>query len=86
MMELIKKGFIAFFGMFMGNDGYFSSTKIISFAGFLAFLIVSGVVLYTSPDKFNYELFASLSAGSAASMRVLDKWINVKNNETKKED
>jgi len=30
-----------------------------------------------NPEKFNYELFAILTAASSSSIRVVDKWINV---------
>jgi len=66
-------------GMFKGADGYFSSSKIMSFIGFFAFIIVSCIVLYIDPSKFNYEMFACLSAGGATGLRVLDKYTNVLN-------
>ena len=64
-------------GMFKGPDGYFSSSKIMSFCGFFAFIIISCIVLYTDPSKFNYEVFAGLSAGGAAGLRVFDKYTNI---------
>ena len=73
-------------GMFKGSDGYFSSSKIMSFFGFFAFIIVSCILLYTAPDKFNYEIFACLSAGGATGLRVFDKYTNVLNAKNKAEE
>lgn len=64
-------------GMFKGPDGYFSSSKIMSFCGFFAFIIVSCILLYINPAKFNYEIFACLSAGGAAGLRAMDKYTNM---------
>jgi hypothetical protein len=66
------------FGMFLGSDGIVSTTKLISFVGYALFVFVSAWTAIYNPDKFNYELFAILSAASSSSIRVLDKWINVK--------
>ncbi len=66
------------FGMFIGKDGILSSTKILSLSGYLAFLVVSALVLYTVPEKFNYELFAILTAGSGTGLRIFDKYLNLK--------
>ena len=64
--------------MFKDNSGNLSSTKIMSFIGFLAFLITSGFVIWLMPDKFNYELYAILTGGGAVGARVIDKWLNIK--------
>lgn len=69
--------------MFKDNQGNISSTKIMSFIGFLAFLITSGFVLWLLPDKFNYELYAILTGGGAVGSRVIDKWLNIKANTSK---
>lgn len=66
------------FGMFLGSDGILSSTKLMSFIGYGLFIFVSIWTCINNPEKFNYELFAILSAASSSSMRVLDKWLNVR--------
>lgn len=67
-----------FYGAFLGSDGIMSTTKILSFTGFICFLLVSLFILWKAPEKFNYELFAILAGGGGASLRVFDKWLNVK--------
>jgi hypothetical protein len=66
------------FGMFVGNDGILSSTKLMSFIGYSLFVFISVWTAVYNPDKFNYELFAILSAASSSTMRVVDKWLNVR--------
>lgn len=66
--------------MFKDNQGNISSTKIMSFIGFLAFLVTSAFVIWLLPDKFNYELYAILTGGGAVGSRVIDKWLNIKAN------
>jgi hypothetical protein len=66
------------FGMFVGNDGILSSTKLMSFVGYSLFVFISVWTAVYNPDKFNYELFAILSAASSSTMRVVDKWLNVR--------
>lgn len=65
-------------GMLLGKDGCLSSTKLLAFAGYFTFLALSIIIAVYRPDKFNYELFSLLAAASGASMRIADKWINVK--------
>ena len=70
--------------MFKDKDGHLSSTKVMSFIGFFAFLITSGFVIWLLPEKFNYELYAILTGGGAVGSRILDKWLNIRaNNEQK---
>lgn len=69
------------FGMFVGNDGILSSTKLMSFIGYSLFVFISVWTAVYNPDKFNYELFAILSAASSSTMRVVDKWLNVRSYE-----
>ena len=69
------------FGIFLGNDGVLSSTKIMSFIGYGLFVFISVWTAVNNPEKFNYELFAILSAASSSSMRVVDKWLNVRSYE-----
>jgi hypothetical protein len=66
------------FGMFVGNDGILSSTKLMSFVGYALFVFISVWTAVNNPEKFNYELFAILSAASSSTMRVVDKWLNVR--------
>jgi hypothetical protein len=66
------------FGMFLGSDGIISSTKLMAFVGYALFVFLSVWTAIYNPDKFNYELFAILSAASSSSMRIFDKWLNVK--------
>lgn len=66
--------------MFKDKDGNLSTTKIMSFMGFIAFIVTTGFVLWLVPDKFNYEIFAILTGGGAVGSRVLDKWLNIKAN------
>lgn len=63
--------------MFKGSDGNFSTTKIMSFLGFLVFLVVSVICVFYCPDKFDYRVFAILSASSSAGMKCLDKYMNI---------
>lgn len=67
----------SFINMFKGSDGCFSSSKIMSFCGFFTFIIVSCVLIYIDPSKFNYEIFALMSAGGAAGLRAMDKYTNM---------
>lgn len=69
------------FGMFIGNDGILSSTKLMSFIGYALFVFISVWTAVNNPEKFNYELFAILSAASSSTMRVVDKWLNVRSYE-----
>lgn len=70
--------FKSIFGMFLGADGIVSSTKLLSFLGYGLFVFISIWTAIYNPSKFNYELFAILSAVSSSSMRLIDKWLNVK--------
>lgn len=70
--------------MFKDKDGNLSTTKIMAFTGFFAFLITTIYVLYACPEKFNYELFAILSGGGAVGTRVVDKWLNIRANQQAK--
>jgi hypothetical protein len=74
----MRKFFKSIFGMFLGNDGILSSTKLISFIGFALFVFISVWTAVYNPDKFNYELFAILSAASSSSLRAIDKWLNIR--------
>ena len=69
--------------MFKDKEGNLSTTKIMSFVGFFAFLATSVYVLYACPEKFNYELYAILTGGGSVGTRVLDKWLNIKANAVK---
>lgn len=66
--------------MFKDKDGHTSSTKVMSFVGFFAFLITSCFVLWLHPEKFNFELYAVLTGGGAVGSRILDKWLNIRAN------
>lgn len=66
--------------MLKGKDGRLSTTKLMCFIGFFAFLITSGFVIWLIPEKFNYELYAILTGGGAVGSRVIDKWLNIKAN------
>lgn len=66
--------------MFRDKDGHISSTKVMSFIGFFAFLITSALVIWLMPEKFNYELYAILTGGGAVGGRILDKYLNIKAN------
>ena len=70
--------FKSIFGMFLGNDGILSSTKLLAFVGYSLFVFISVWTAVNNPEKFNYELFAILSAASSSTMRVVDKWLNVR--------
>lgn len=80
-MEQEKSCLKRIFGSFVGKDGYLSTSKILSFVGYIFFLIITCFVIYQSPEKFNYELFAILSGGGAVGSRVIDKWLNIKANQ-----
>ena len=67
--------------MFRDNLGNISTTKIMSFVGFFAFLATTVYVLYACPEKFNYDLYAILTGGGAVGSRVIDKWLNIKANQ-----
>ena len=68
----------AIFGMLLGADGYVSSSKLMAFVGYGLFVFISIWTAINNPEKFNYELFAILSAASSSTMRVVDKWLNVR--------
>lgn len=63
--------------MFKDKEGNLSTTKIMSFVGFFAFLITSALVIWLMPEKFNFELYAVLTGGGAVGSRILDKWLNI---------
>lgn len=64
--------------MFRDKDGHISSTKVMTFCGYFAFLLVTCYVLYSCPDKFDYTLFSVLTGGGAVGTRVVDKYLNIK--------
>mgnify|MGYP003291329054 CR=1 FL=1 len=64
--------------MLRDKDGHLSSTKVMSFVGFIAFIFTSIYVLCVCPEKFNYELFSILAGGGAVGTRVIDKWLNIR--------
>ena len=68
--------------MFKDQNNRVSSTKVMSFCGFFAFLIVSVYCLYAAPDKFDYNLFSILAGGGAVGTRILDKLMNIYSNKT----
>lgn len=70
--------------MFKDKEGNLSTTKIMSFVGFFAFLATSVYVLYAIPEKFNFDLYAILTGGGAVGSRVIDKWLNIKANQEQK--
>jgi hypothetical protein len=74
----MKQFFNGIFGSFYGKDGYLSLSKVMAFAGYMTFLIVSVIILKVSPEKFDYTTFSILAAGSSAGIRVLDKHYNCK--------
>ena len=74
MIKFIK----SIWGMFLGQDGIVSTTKLFAIIGYIAFLIVSGLILYQAPEKFDYHLFSILTAGSGTGLRLFDKYLNIK--------
>lgn len=76
----MKQFFNGIIGSFYGKDGYLSLSKIMSFTGYMIFLIVSIIILKISPEKFDYITFSILAAGSSAGIRVIDKHYNCKGN------
>ena len=64
--------------MFKDKEGNLSTTKIMSFVGFFAFLVTSVYVLYACPEKFNFDLYAILTGGGAVGSRIIDKYLNIK--------
>ena len=75
---MLKKIFKAFYGAFLGKDGLMSTTKVLSFLGFICFLLVSFFILWKAPEQFDYQLFAVIAGGGGTSLRAFDKWLNVK--------
>lgn len=63
--------------MLRDKNGHLSSTKVMSFFGFIAFILTSIYVLYACPEKFNFELYAVITGGGAVGSRVLDKYLNI---------
>lgn len=74
----MRKFLKSIFGMFLGNDGVLSSTKLFAIVGYILFLGVSVYIAIHNPEKFNYEIFAILTAASSTTMRMIDKWLNIK--------
>lgn len=74
----MKQFFNGIIGSFYGKDGYLSLSKVMAFAGYMVFLIVSVILLKVAPEKFDYTTFAILAAGSSTGIRVLDKQLNLK--------
>lgn len=85
LWEKIKNFFWFFIGAFVDKDGTMSTSKVLAFVGYIVFLAVSVILALHHPEKLSYDCFAILSAGSATSLRIIDKYLNVINgkNETK---
>lgn len=64
--------------MLYGKDGKLSLTKIITLTGYIIFIIMSIIILFHNPEKFDYKIFAILTGGSSAGLRMYDKLINNK--------
>ena len=73
----MRRFFKSILGMFFGNDGILSSSKLMAVIGYGLFVFITVWTCMYNPEKFNYELFAILTAASSSSIRVVDKWINV---------
>lgn len=75
----MKQFFNGIFGSFYGKDGYLSLSKVMAFLGYMTFLVISILMIWIYPEKFDYLVFAILSAGSSSSLRAIDKYVNIKN-------
>lgn len=75
----MKQFFNGIFGSFYGKDGYLSLSKVMAFLGYMTFLVISILMIWIYPEKFDYLVFAILSAGSSSSLRAIDKYANIKN-------
>lgn len=64
--------------MFRDKNGHVSSTKVMSFIGFISFILVTLYVLYACPDKFDYTLFGAITGAGSVSSRVIDKYLNIR--------
>lgn len=61
--------------MFKSNDGQYSLTKLLSFIGFISFVIVSIAIIFIMPEKFSYEIFAVIAGAGGISSQVAGKYI-----------
>lgn len=66
--------------MLLYENEQLSLTRTLAVIGWLAFLIVSGFLVWKGIGWQNYETFASLTGGGGAATQIANKFINSKYN------
>lgn len=66
--------------MLLYENNELSLTRVLAVTGWLAFLIVSGVLVYKGTNWQNYETFSTMTAGGGAATQIANKFINSKYN------
>lgn len=62
------------------EGGVYSYTRLLSFVGFLVFIIGSAYLIYRGMTWGNYEVFATFTGGGGAATQIANKFINSKYN------
>lgn len=66
--------------MLLYENNELSLTRVLAISGWLAFLIVSFILVYKGVSWQNYETFSTMTAGGGAATQVANKFINSKYN------
>ncbi|MEY2701387.1 MAG: hypothetical protein RLY43_7 [Bacteroidota bacterium] len=66
--------------MLLYENNELSLTRLLAVTGWIAFLIVSGVLVYKGTNWQNYETFSTMTAGGGAATQIANKFINSKYN------
>ena len=66
--------------MILYENETLSLTRVLAISGWLAFLIVSGYLVWKGTNWQNYETFSTMTAGGGAATQIANKFINSKYN------
>lgn len=66
--------------MLLFENDQLSLTSVLAISGWLAFLIVSFILVFKGIGWQNYETFSTMTAGGGAATQIANKFINSKYN------